>query len=93
VIADHKRTKRYQPSGAIAAENSCPKLTEVVSSSAEAKKCDVEPARATQKKLGAAQSLKEASIAIIATNNEDFVDLSLKNSETISFLPLTGMFK
>lgn len=35
----------------------------------------------------------ECWIAIIATNNEDFVDLRLKNSETISFLPLTAMFK
>lgn len=35
----------------------------------------------------------ERSIAIIATNNEDFIDLSFKNSETISFLPLTEQLK
>jgi len=63
VIAYHRRTKRHQPSRAIAVENNCPKLTKVVSSSVEAKKCDIEPARATQKKLGAAQSLREASVA------------------------------
>ena len=63
MIANHRRTKRHQPSGAIAAENSCPEVTEVVSSSAEAKKCDAEPARATQKKPRVAQSLREASVA------------------------------
>ena len=64
MIADHRRTKRHQPSEAIVAENSGPKVTEVVSSSAEAKKCDTEPTKATQKKLGAAQSLQEASVAV-----------------------------
>ena len=63
MIADHRRTKRHQPSGAIAEENSCPEVTKVVSSSAEAKKCDVELARATQRKPGATQSLSEASVA------------------------------
>ena len=37
-------------------------MTEVVHSSIEAKKCDAEPARATQKKPRTAQSLREASI-------------------------------
>lgn len=39
------------------------------------------------------QGVFERPIAIIATNNKDFVDLSFKNNETISFLPLTGMFQ
>ena len=62
-MAGHRRTKRHQPSGAIALENNCHEVTKVVSSSAEAKKCDAEPARATQNKPGAAQSLREVSIA------------------------------
>ena len=62
MIANHRRTKRHQPSGAIATKNSCLEVTEVVSSSAEAKKCDTEPARATQKKSGVAQSLREANV-------------------------------
>ena len=57
MIANHRRTKGHQLSGAIAAENSCPEVIEVVSSSAEARKYDAEPARATQKKPGTAQSL------------------------------------
>jgi len=63
MIADHKRTKRHQSSTAIAAENNCPDMTKAVLSSAEAKKCDAEPTRATQRKPGAAQSLREASVA------------------------------
>ena len=63
MIPDHKRNKRHKSSRAIAAENSCPEVTEVVSSNAKAKKCDAEPARAMQKKLGVAQSIREASIA------------------------------
>ena len=63
MIADHRRTKRHQPSGAIAAENCCPEVTEAISSSTETKKCDAEPARATQKKPGVAQSLREVSVA------------------------------
>ena len=62
MIANHRRTKRNQPSGAIAAENHCPEVTVVVSNSAEAKKCDIEPTRATQKKTGTAQSLRKASV-------------------------------
>jgi len=62
VIANHRRTKRNQPSGAIAAENNCPEVTEVVYRSAEARKCDTEPTRATQKKTGTAQSLRKASV-------------------------------
>jgi len=60
VIADHGWTKRHQPSKAIAIENSCPEVTKAISSSAEAKKCDGEPARATQRKSGAARNLREA---------------------------------
>ena len=45
MIADQRRTKRHQPSGAIATKNSCPEVTEAVSSSAAAKKSDAEPAR------------------------------------------------
>lgn len=63
MVVDHRRTKRHQLSGARATENHCPKVTEVVSSSAKAKKCDAELARATQRKSGVAQSLKEASVA------------------------------
>jgi len=37
VIADHRKTKRHQWSGAIAAENNYPEVTKVVSSNAEAK--------------------------------------------------------
>ena len=62
MIADHKRTKRHQSSGAITTEKNCPKVTEVVSSSVEAKKCDAELAKAMQKKSRTAQSLREASV-------------------------------
>ena len=51
MIADHRRTKRHQLSGAIAIENNCPEVTKAISSNAEAKKCDIEPTRAMQKKL------------------------------------------
>jgi len=63
VIADHRKTKGHQPSGAITTKNSCPKVIEAVSSRVEAKKCDVKPARAMQRKLGVAQSLRKASVA------------------------------
>ena len=43
MIADHRRTKRHQPSGAIAIEN-CPEVTEVVSSRAATRKGDAVPA-------------------------------------------------
>ena len=63
MIANHRRTKRHQPSKAITVENSYPEVTKVVSSSAKDKECDTEPTRATQRKPGAAQSLREASVA------------------------------
>ena len=37
-------------------------MTKVVSSNAEAKECDAEPARATQRKPGVVQSLREAIV-------------------------------
>ena len=73
MIADHRRTKGHQPSRAIAAGNSYPEVTKVVSSSVEAKKCGVEPTRATYKKSGVVQSLREASVADVEGQRVDAV--------------------
>jgi len=54
MIADHRRTKRHQLSRAITTENNGPEVIDTVSSNTEAKECDTEPTRATQRKSGAA---------------------------------------
>ena len=61
VIADHRGTKGHQSSEAIVAENSCPEVTKVVSSSAEAKESDTNLAKAHTRPSRGSQELRRAS--------------------------------
>ena len=60
MIADRRRTKRHQPSGAIAAENNCPEVTKVVFSRATTRKGDAVPVSSRVSLEEAAHRLRKA---------------------------------